>query len=237
VEEIAGRGLKGKIDGAETLVGTKLFLTENGVVTPENQEMQTPYTLVYAATSGEYLGAVALIDELRENGKAVMTALKKAGIYTVMLTGDRADRACAVAEALGMDEYRAELLPDQKLSYAESLKSTGKLAYLGDGINDAPVMKVADCAISMGKLGSSAAVEASDIVLISDDLRALLSSMKIAKKTKKIVWENILFSVAMKFAFMALGVWGVLPLSMAVFADVGVMLLAVLNSLRMRWNA
>ena len=231
VEEFAGKGLKGEIDGAEVIVGAKQFLEENGVTV---DKLQSPYTLVYGSVAGQCLGAVALVDEVRENAKEVVFALKSQGVHTVMLTGDRRDRANEVAKNLGIDECFSELLPDQKLLHSEGMKRRGKLAYLGDGINDAPVMKSANCALSMGKLGSPIAVEASDIVLISDDLQGVVWGMKIAKKTKNIVWQNILFSVIMKFAFMGFGVLGVLPLSMAVFADVGVMLLAVLNSLRMR---
>ena len=165
----------------------------------------------------------------------MMFQLKALGISkTVMLTGDSVDRAKKIADEVGVYEVNAELLPDQKLEKAEKLKEVGGLVYVGDGVNDAPVMKTADCAVSMGKLGSAAAVEASDLVLIADDLTALVCARKIAKKTRRIVVQNIVFSVAMKVFFMLLGVIGVLPLWLAVFADVGVMLLAVLNSLRMR---
>ena len=133
-----------------------------------------------------------------------------------------------------MYEVNAELLPDGKLQSAEKLKRQGTLLYVGDGINDAPVMVAADCAVSMGKLGSAAAIEASDLVLVSDDLNALPRVIRIAKKTRRIVMQNIVFSIIMKVAFMALGVAGILQLWLAVFADVGVMLLAVLNSLRVQ---
>ena len=151
-----------------------------------------------------------------------------------MLTGDQTERAKKVANEVGVYEVNAELLPDQKLKMAEALKKTGTLAYVGDGVNDAPVMAVADCAVSMGKLGSAAAVEASDLVLVSDDLGALPRTLKIARKTRKIALQNIVFSIVMKTAFMALGLIGLLPLSLAVFADVGVMLLAVCNSFRVK---
>ena len=151
-----------------------------------------------------------------------------------MLTGDQTKRAGKIANEVGVYELNAELLPDQKLQKAQSLKQTGTLVYVGDGVNDAPVMSIADCAVSMGKLGSAAAVEASDLVLVSDDLTALPRGVKIARKTRKIVVQNIVFSIAMKTAFMALGTLGVLPLSLAVFADVGVMLLAVGNSFRVK---
>ena len=231
VEEFAGKGLRGVINGEEVLVGTAKFLSERGVAL---QEIPTPYTVIHAAWGGKYLGGVALADEIRSDAKKAVCAFKEVGAKTIILTGDRTDRAQEVANEIGMDEFKAELLPGEKLAEAEKLKKLGGLVYVGDGINDAPVMKVADCAVSMGKLGSSVAVESSDVVLIADELKGLIDGVKIAKKTKKIVWQNIIFSVVMKFAFMALGVLGVLPLSMAVFADVGVMLLAVLNSLRMK---
>ena len=233
VEEFAGKGLRGFIDGEETLVGNAKFLIERGVAIKESV---SPYTVIHASKGGRYLGAVTLVDEIREGCGQVVAELKNLGVKKfVALTGDRADRAREVVNEVGMDEFKAELLPNEKLSEAEKLKGLGGLVYVGDGINDAPVMKVANCAVSMGKLGSSVAVEASDVVLIKDELKGLVDGVKLAKKTKKIVWQNIVFSVLMKFAFMTLGVVGVLPLSLAVFADVGVMLLAVLNSLRMRF--
>lgn len=232
VEEFAGKGLCGTINGEEVLVGNAKFLSERGVAI---EEVGSAHTVIHASWGGRYLGAVALADEIREECGKVVSELKNLGAEkSIVLTGDRADRAMEVANEVGMDEFKAELLPNQKLEEAEKLKLLGGLVYVGDGINDAPVMKVADCAVSMGKLGSSVAVEASDVVLIQDDLKGLVDGVKLAKKTKKIVWQNIIFSVLMKFAFMALGVLGVLPLSLAVFADVGVMLLAVFNSLRMR---
>ena len=232
VEEILGKGLCAEIDGQKVLVGRRELLEENGVSTPEKESV---YTLVYAAKNGKFLGVAEIGDRLREETKSVLDGLKKEGIErAVMLTGDRTERAEKIANDVGMYEVNAELLPDEKLKKAEELRKLGGLVYVGDGINDAPVMKVADCAVSMGKLGSAAAVEASDLVLVSDNLNGILSALKIAKKTRKIVVENIVFSVLMKVFFMALGVLGVLPLSLAVFADVGVMLLAVLNSLRMR---
>ena len=152
-----------------------------------------------------------------------------------MLTGDGKKRAEKIANELGMYEVKSELLPDEKLTEAEKLKEKGTLVYVGDGINDAPVMMVADCAVSMGTLGSAAAVEASDMVLISDRLSDVAKGIGIAKKTRSIVLENIWFSIAMKVAFMVLGACGFLQLWLAVFADVGIMLLAVLNSFRVRF--
>ncbi len=230
VTEVSGRGLAGYADGERFFVGKAEWLRENGFsVMPTD----SAYTLVHAARGKEYLGVIEVGDRIKAEAKTALRALAGLGISrTVMLTGDRAARAESVASELGVSAFTAELLPDGKLREAEKQKETGTLVYVGDGINDAPVMAIADCAVSMGKLGSAAAVEASDLVLISDDLRGLPRCVKIARKTKRIVAQNIVFSIVMKTAFMALGVMGVLPLSLAVFADVGVMLLAVLNALR-----
>ncbi len=232
IAEISGRGLTAVIDGATLLVGGEKLLTERGV---QFERVESAYTVVYAAKGGRYLGSVEIGDTLRRETGATVRALRDLGISrTVMLTGDGERRARAIAEEIGVDEVRAGLLPDGKWSAMEELKKRGKTVYVGDGVNDAPVMTAADCAVSMGKLGSAAAVEASDLVLISDDLSGLPSGIKIAKKTRKIVWQNVAFSIVMKVAFMALGVAGTLPLWLAVFADVGVMLLAVANALRAR---
>ena len=234
VTEKAGRGLTAMIDGKKVLVGNAEHLCENGVcITP----VKSVYTTVYVAREGEYLGCIEIGDKLRAETKETISTLKSLGFKRlVMLTGDGEARAQAIANEVGMYEVNASLLPDEKLQCAEALKKDGTLIYIGDGINDAPVMAAADCAVSMGKLGSAAAVEASDLVLISDNLKALPACIKTARKTRKIVLQNILFSIAMKVAFMALGAVGILPLWLAVFADVGVMLLAVLNSLRVRKN-
>ena len=168
--------------------------------------------------------------------KTALQSLQAQGISRlVMLTGDGEQRAWKIANEAGIYEVNAQLLPDQKLLCAEELKAQGTLLYVGDGVNDAPVMAAADCSVSMGKLGSAAAVEASDLVLIADDLRALPKAIKIARKTRAIVMQNIVFSLIMKLGFMSLGAFGVLPLWLAVFADVGVMLLAVCNSFRVRY--
>ena len=232
VTELAGRGLRAELGGENVLVGNAKLLQENGVIFTETS---SAYTVVYAAKDGKYLGYVEVGDKLRENAKTALNALKELGITrTVMLTGDNEARAQKIANEIGMYELNAGLLPNEKLEKAKILKEQGALVYVGDGINDAPVMTAADCAVSMGKLGSAAAVEASDVVLLSDDLTAISKGVKIARKTRETVMQNIVFSIVMKTAFMALGALGVLPLSLAVFADVGVMLLAVLNSFRVR---
>lgn len=235
VQEQAGLGLSCEIDGETVLVGSFEYLKENGV---SLQPLQSIYTVIYVAKAGQYLGAIELGDKLREQTKPALEGLKSLGItQTVMLTGDNENRAIQIANEIGMYALNANLLPDEKLEKAEQLKQNGVLVYVGDGINDAPVMATADVSVSMGKLGSAAAVEASDLVLIADDLTALPKAVKIARKTRAIVKQNIVFSIIMKAAFMTLGVAGVLPLSLAVFADVGVMLIAVANSFRVKKTA
>ncbi len=234
IKEIAGRGLCGDIDGQEVVVGNAEHLRENGVTFVPNPK-DFGYTLVYVAKNREFIGVVEVGDEVRAEAKLVLQELKRLGVSkTVILTGDRKNRAEKIAQELAVDEVYSNLLPDSKMKTAIALKASGALVYVGDGVNDAPVMTVADCAVSMGTIGSAAAVEASDMVLISDDLRGLCKAIKIAKKTRRIVIQNILFSIVMKAGFMALGVLGVLPLGLALFADVGVMLCAVCNALRVR---
>ncbi len=232
VEEIAGKGLRGKIDGEIVLVGNEKLLADHGIfVTAEG----SVYTRVFVAKGARYLGYIEMGDRVKTEAKEALSQLKSLGITrSIMLTGDNKARAEKIANEVGTYEVKAELYPDDKLLIVEELKKKGKVVYVGDGINDAPVMTAADCAISMGKIGSAAAVEAADIVLVKDDLSGVVSAVKIARKTRRIVLQNLLFSIGMKVAFMALGAWGILPLWLAVFADVGVMLLAVLNALRVR---
>ncbi len=240
-QEIAGRGVKCEAEGKTLLCGNAKLLSENGVTfTPGNSVS----TLVYVALDGEYVGLIQIDDSIKEGVKEAVAALKNSGVtYTQMLTGDSAARARAVAEEAGLDGCSAELLPAQKLEEAEKLKERGKLIYVGDGINDAPVMTAADCAVSMGKVGSDAAIEASDIVLVSDNISLIPKGRKIAKGTRRIVVQNIVGSLFVKFGLMlcdiilaSLIACGVavspFPLIVSVVADVGVMLLAVLNAMR-----
>ncbi len=230
--EIAGRGLEAEINGERVLVGNEKLLLEKGIEFPIKD---SPYTLVYVARAEKYLGVIEIGDQLRKEAKETVSALKKLGVSRlVMLTGDGEVRAEKIANEAGIYEVKSKLLPDEKLREAEKLKEQGSLLYVGDGINDTPVMVASDCAVSMGTLGSAAAIEASDMVLISDNLQALPTGIRIARKTRKIVLQNIVFSILMKVAFMVLGVFGILPLWLAVFADVGVMLLAVGNSFRVK---
>jgi Cd2+/Zn2+-exporting ATPase len=232
VVECAGKGLLAKIDGKEVVIGREDLLAERGIVV---EKKETVYTPIFVAYDKKYLGVIYVGDKIKTEAKAVLEELEKLGFARrAMLTGDKKERAEKIANEIGMSEVNAELLPDEKLKKAEELKNNGGFVYVGDGINDAPVMMAADCAVSMGKLGSAAAIEASDLVLISDRLSGLPKAVKTARKTRKIVMQNVVFSIIMKGAFMAFGALGVLPLWLAVFADVGVMLLAVLNSFRVR---
>lgn len=228
----AGRGIEAELDGKRLLVGSAEFLAECGIPV---QEADSPYVQIYTALDGRYLGRTEIGDRLRPEAREALSELSALGVRRlVMLTGDTPERARKTADEVGISEVHAGLLPDEKWKQVEALKKEGVLLYAGEGINDAPVMAAADCSVSMGKLGSAAAVEASDIVLVSDDLRGIPRCVRIARKTRRIVRENIVFSVSVKMIFLALGAAGVLPLWLAVFGDVGVMLLAVLNSLRMR---
>lgn len=230
--EIVGLGLSAEINGERVLVGSEQLLTENGIDFTPTKSL---YTRIYVSKGERFLGFIEIGDKIREEANDSLKQIRDLGIQkTVMLTGDRVVRAESVAAEIGIDTVYAQLLPNEKLHKAEMLKTFGGLIYVGDGINDTPVMVTADCAVSMGKLGSAAAVEASDLVLISDNLLALPKAIRVARKTRRIVTQNIVFSIVMKMVFMVLGVCGVLPLSLAVFADVGVMLLAVGNSFRVR---
>jgi Cd2+/Zn2+-exporting ATPase len=233
VAEHAGLGLQASVNGKEVWLGNEKLMAQRSISIPAHDGA---CTMIYVACDGAYLGVIELGDQLRAEAKKTVNALKKLGLQrVVMLTGDKRKKAEKIANEAGVYEVNAELLPDEKLKKTEELKNGGVVVYVGDGINDAPVMMSADCAVSMGKLGSAAAIEASDLVLISDDLSALPNALRIARKTRAVVLQNIILSILMKVGFMALGALGILPLWLAVLADVGVMLLAVANSFRVRF--
>ncbi len=230
-EEVAGKGVKCYSQGKALLCGNAEFLKESGI---KFEPVQSASTAVYVALDGEYVGVIEIDDKIKQGCAEALKQLKQSGItYTEMLTGDLPERAGMIAEAAGVDGYKAALLPDMKLEEAVTLKRRGKLIYVGDGINDAPVMTAADCAISMGKVGSDAAIEASDVVLVSDNLSLISKGRKIAKGTRFIVMQNIIGSLLVKAAIMtlSLAVAG-FPLIISVVADVGVMLVAVINAMR-----
>ena len=230
-EEVAGKGVKCLLNGETLLVGNGKLLKEHGV---DFEEKQSVSTVVYVSLAGKFVGFAEIDDKIKDGAREALAELKKSGVaHTEMLTGDREERAKIIAEELALDGFKAGLLPDEKLNRAVELKAEGKLIYVGDGINDAPVMTAADCAVSMGKVGSDAAIEASDIVLVSDNLRLLPKGRRIAKGTRRLVIENIAGSLIVKVAIMALSVaLPAFPLLAAIAADVGVMLIAVLNALR-----
>ncbi len=234
IQEISGHGVSALVDGKRVFAGNiKLMKKENIAVECEHDEG----TVVYVSCDGEYAGCIVISDVVKENSKKAISSLKKSGIdKTVMLTGDSKQAAERVAESLGLDEYHAELLPADKVERVEKLLSQKsakkKLAFVGDGINDAPVLSRADIGIAMGALGSDAAIEAADIVLMDDDPSKIALARKISVHTLKIVKENIVFALAIKAICLVLGALGIANMWVAIFADVGVMILAVLNAIR-----
>lgn len=234
IQEIAGHGVSALVDGKRVFAGNiKLMKKENIAVECEHDEG----TVVYVSCDGEYAGCIVISDVIKENSKKAISSLKKSGIdKTVMLTGDSKQAAERVAKSLGLDEYHAELLPADKVEWVEKLLSQKsakkKLAFVGDGINDAPVLSRADIGIAMGALGSDAAIEAADIVLMDDDPSMIALARKISVHTLKIVKENIVFALAIKAICLVLGALGIANMWVAIFADVGVMILAVLNAIR-----
>ena len=232
VQEIAGMGLAAEIEGREVLVGSRRLMEEHAVALPG---LQSPHAVVFCAEGGAFVGYAELEDKLRPDAEEALKGLKGAGVKKIaVLSGDTEARAKAALSGLPVDELKAGLLPEEKPLAARALKGEGALLYVGDGINDTPVMAESDIAAAMGGLGSDAAIEASDMVLASDSLKGLPKAMRTAKKTRRIVMQNIVGSIAIKAALMVLSIVGLIPLWAAVFGDVGVMLLAVLNSLRMR---
>lgn len=231
-EELAGMGLRAVIDGKTVLVGSIRLMRLQGI---EAEEVSSPHVVVYVAEDGCVIGHIQIEDRVRAEAKETLCALTKAGIEkTVVLSGDTHARVADSLKELPLQEIHAELLPEQKPLCAKEIKKDGVLLYVGDGINDTPVMAESDVSVAMGALGSDAAIEASDFVLTSDNLAALPQAYKTAKKTRRIVFENIVGSIAIKIILMVLSLFGLIPLWAAVFGDVGVMLLAVLNSMRMR---
>jgi Cd2+/Zn2+-exporting ATPase len=234
IEEIAGHGVSAVVNGHKVYAGNiKLMHKENIAVDAEHNEG----TVVYVSCDGAYAGCIVISDVIKDNSKKAISSLKKSGIdKTVMLTGDSKETAKRVAENLGLDEYHAELLPADKVEWVEKLlgekSPKKKLAFVGDGINDAPVLSRADIGIAMGALGSDAAIEAADIVLMDDDPSKIALARKISVHTLKIVKENIWFALIVKAVCLVLGALGIANMWIAIFADVGVMVIAVLNAIR-----
>ena len=230
VEEIAGQGMVVTVDGRRVHAGNHRLMEAAGLNAPHVEETGT---VVHVAADGVYRGYLVIEDEMKSTSAQAVKELKEAGVRRlVMLTGDRKAAAEGVAAALGLTETHAELLPGDKVTHLENLLGSGKVAFVGDGINDAPVLRRADVGIAMGGVGSDAAIEAADVVLMDDDPAKLPGAIRHARKTMSIVRQNIAFALGVKLAVMLLGALGIADMWMAVFADVGVAMLAVLNAMR-----
>lgn len=233
-DEVSGQGIKATVKGREVLAGNDKLMKQENV---EFDKIETIGTIIHIVVEKEYVGYIVISDEIKDDSEKAIRGLKAIGVNkTVMLTGDNRNVAAKVAEKLGLDKVYAELLPHHKVEKVEELdkekKSKGKLIFVGDGINDAPVLARADIGVAMGALGSDAAIEAADVVLMTDEPAKLVSAIKIAKRTKIIVWQNIVFALGVKGIVLVLGAIGIATMWAAVFADVGVALIAVLNSMR-----
>ncbi|MCL4439807.1 MAG: cadmium-translocating P-type ATPase, partial [Firmicutes bacterium] len=238
-QEISGKGIQVSLCGQEVLVGKAVLLEQAGVDVLAEADNRTG-TTVHLAVNGRYAGYLLISDKPKAGAQATVNALNKTGVRTVMLTGDHESVAKAVSEELGVAEYHADLLPEDKVTWLEKLigeargQGEGKVVFVGDGINDAPVLTQADIGVAMGGLGSDAAIEAADVVLMEDQPEKLLTAVSIARYTKVIIWQNIILAMAIKLGFIILGAFGVANMWEAVFADVGVALLAILNATRVR---
>ena len=234
VEEISGNGVTAKVDGVRVAAGNSKLMEKLGV---DCMECHSVGTVVHMAVNGKYAGHILISDQNKPHAKEAIAALKKCGVKkTIMLTGDRREAARQVAEELGIDEVHSELLPGDKVAQVEKLLDEKgekeKLAFVGDGINDAPVLSRADIGIAMGALGSDAAIEAADIVLMDDDPLKISKAIRISRKCLRIVYENIYFAIGVKVVCLILGALGIANMWAAIFADVGVMIIAVLNAIR-----
>ena len=233
VEELAGHGVRATVDGHPVLAGNERLMAQANITVPPQGSLIG--TLIHVAVDGVYAGSILAADRPKEGIREALQNLKAHGIKrTVMLTGDRKETAAAIAQELGVDEFQAELLPADKVDRVEKLLSetSGKLAFVGDGINDAPVLSRADIGIAMGALGSDAAIEAADIVLMDDQPAKIATAMRISRKTLRIVKQNIVFALGVKGLVLLLGALGLANMWMAIFSDVGVAVIAILNATR-----
>lgn len=233
VRELTGRGMVAMVDGREVLAGNAKLMEEKGI---SFQPVEEVGSLVYLAQEGKYLGHILISDQVKEGAGQAIQGIKQAGVEkTVLLTGDGEKVGQAIGKDLGMDRVYGDLLPEEKVRHFEKLQKAdrqGKIAFVGDGINDAPVLARADVGIAMGGLGSDAAIEAADVVIMTDQPLKLVTLLQLAQKTRRIVMENIILSLGVKALFLVLAVFGLTTMWGAVFADVGVALLAVLNAVR-----
>ena len=233
-EEIAGHGIKAVINNEEILIGNAKLMNQFNI---SYNEVDSIGTVVYCAINGEFKGSIVISDKIKENAGEALINLKAAGVKkTVMLTGDNKKTAEKVGEKVNIDEVHSELLPLGKVKEVEKLlkasNKNGRLAFVGDGVNDAPVLARADIGIAMGGIGSDAAIEAADVVLMKDDINALVDAINVSKKTDKILWQNIIFALGVKVIVMVLGTFGIANMWTAVFADVGITIIAIINSTR-----
>ena len=233
-EELSGLGISTKINNQEVLVGNEKLMQEKGI---DFEKCADIGTILYVAKEGKYVGYILIADEIKNDSKQTIEELKKNGIkQTVMLTGDKKEVGESVAKEIGIDKVYTELLPTDKVQKVEELLKTktakGKLAFVGDGINDAPVLALADIGIAMGGLGADSAIEAADVVIMTDEPSKIIKSIKLSKKTMKIVKENIIFAITIKILVLILAALGISTMWEAVFADVGVSIIAIINALR-----
>ena len=233
-EEIAVHGIKAVINNEEILIGNAKLMNQFNI---SYNEVDSIGTVVYCAINGEFKGSIVISDKIKENAGEALINLKAAGVKkTVMLTGDNKKTAEKVGEKVNIDEVHSELLPLGKVKEVEKLlkasNKNGRLAFVGDGVNDAPVLARADIGIAMGGIGSDAAIEAADVVLMKDDINALVDAINVSKKTDKILWQNIIFALGVKVIVMVLGTFGIANMWTAVFADVGITIIAIINSTR-----
>ena len=238
VQNVTGQGLIADIEGKRILAGNKRLLQENHIEFPEVSDDSS--TAVYIAEEDRFLGAILISDQIKESAVQAIRKMKSEGVrHFAMLTGDRKAIAESVGTVLGVDEVRAELLPSDKVQAVEELmgrignRKREKLAFIGDGINDAPVLSRADVGIAMGSMGSDAAIEAADVVIMDDDISKIPRTIRIAKQTVAIAYQNIVFALFIKISFLILGALGIIGMWWAVFADVGVAVICILNSMRM----
>ena len=231
LKEIGGRGLSGTVCGKKMLVGNDKLMTDNNI---EYIKCRDVGTVVHVAIDGSYEGHILIDDVIKENAEKAISELKKQKIERcIMLTGDREEIAKFVADKIGLDEYHAALLPEDKLRIVEELIKTTKLACVGDGINDAPCITRADVGIAMGSTGADSAIDLADAVIMDDDIIKVPKAIKLSKKTMLVVYENIIMSLAVKVLVLILSMLGITNMWLAVFSDVGVMVIAVLNSIRL----
>jgi len=233
LEEIPGRGIRAKVDGKTILCGNEQFLEENNL---RFDPVSGYGTHVLVAVDTRFVGYINIADTIKDGAADAVRCLNREGLHTVMLTGDGIESARAVATEVGIREVHAKLLPQQKLVKLQRVREEkGAVMFVGDGINDAPVLAGADVGAAMGS-GADAAIEAADVVFMTSDVRAVPESLEIARQTSRIAWQNVVFALAIKFFVMALGLMGYASMWMAVFADSGVAMLCVLNSIRLLYR-